>query len=287
MRIKAIAEDLRVLHRQRDLDLGVVVVATILAAYARSSDTEGRVRDAFAANFEREPDPLNAMLGMDVCEVGAGVSVFHHGEKVVILVDEYDEPIHAGHVHGYAPQILDLMRTLLGQGLKSNAHLFRAVVTGILRVTKESLFSGLNNLGVYTLLAREFNDCFGFTEPEVRALAAGRYVVCLREYGNTTAITDYEERWDAGSGYLWREAGWAGLRYTVTAQWGLGRPTPAITELTLEVAVNLWRGKDRGMFQEIQGSPTSGATIRFIGGLTKEQKDLIAKERKRLTDGVW
>jgi hypothetical protein len=94
----------------------------------------------------------------------------HHGEKVVILIDEYDEPIHAGHAHGYAPQILDLMRTLLGQGLKSNAHLFRAVVTGILRVAKESLFSGLNNLGVYTLLAREFNDCFGFTEPEVTAL---------------------------------------------------------------------------------------------------------------------
>lgn len=112
-------------------------------------------------------------------------------------------------------------------------------------------------------------------------------ITLIVEYGATTAITDYEERWDAGSGYLWREVGWAGLRYTVTAQWGLGRPTPAITELTLEVAVNLWRGKDRGMFQEIQGSPTSGATIRFIGGLTKEQKDLIAKERKRLTDGVW
>ncbi|MFO0761649.1 MAG: AAA family ATPase [Byssovorax sp.] len=94
----------------------------------------------------------------------------HHGEKVIILIDEYDEPIHAGHVHGYSKEILDLMRSFLGAGLKSNPHLFRAVVTGILRVAKENLFSGLNNLGVYTLLAPEFNTCFGFTETEVTDL---------------------------------------------------------------------------------------------------------------------
>lgn len=96
----------------------------------------------------------------------------HHGEKVVILLDEYDEPIHAGYVHGYAPRILEIMRTLLGAGLKSNVHLFKAVVTGILRVARESLFSGLNNLGVYSLLRSEFNTCFGFTEAEVAALLA-------------------------------------------------------------------------------------------------------------------
>jgi hypothetical protein len=94
----------------------------------------------------------------------------HHGEKVVILIDEYDEPIHAGHSHGYLPEILDFMRAFLGAGLKSNVHLFKAVMTGILRVAKENLFSGLNNLGVYTLLARPFNTCFGFTEAEVAAL---------------------------------------------------------------------------------------------------------------------
>jgi hypothetical protein len=94
----------------------------------------------------------------------------HHGQKVIILVDEYDEPIHAGHVHGYAAKILDFMRDFLGAGLKSNPHLHRAFVTGILRVAKENLFSGLNNLGVYTLLAVPFNTCFGFTEAEVTAL---------------------------------------------------------------------------------------------------------------------
>jgi hypothetical protein len=96
----------------------------------------------------------------------------HHGEEVVILIDEYDEPIHAGHFHGYSAQILDFMRSFLGAGLKSNPHLFKAVVTGILRVAKENLFSGLNNLGVYSLLRPELNTCFGFTEAEVTALLA-------------------------------------------------------------------------------------------------------------------
>ena len=93
-----------------------------------------------------------------------------HGERVVILLDEYDEPIHAGYVHGYAPQILDVCRTLLTETLKGNPHLFKAVVTGILRVARESIFSGLNNLAVFSLLQTKFNTCFGFTEPEVVAL---------------------------------------------------------------------------------------------------------------------
>lgn len=96
----------------------------------------------------------------------------HHGEKVVILIDEYDEPIHAGHFHGYAPRIIDFMGAFFTNGLKTNPHLYRAVVTGILRVGKESLFSDANNIGVYTLLATQFNTCFGFTEPEVTALLA-------------------------------------------------------------------------------------------------------------------
>ena len=100
----------------------------------------------------------------------------HHGEKVVLLLDEYDEPIHAGHFHGYAPKILAAMRALFSDGLKGNQHLYRAVVTGILRVSTADMFSGADNIAVYSLLARQFNTCFGFTEPEVIALLdrAGR-----------------------------------------------------------------------------------------------------------------
>lgn len=72
----------------------------------------------------------------------------HHGEKVIILIDEYDAPVHAGHVNGYAPKILDFMRAFFTEGLKTNPHLYRAVVTGILRIAKESLFSDVKLRGL-------------------------------------------------------------------------------------------------------------------------------------------
>lgn len=95
-----------------------------------------------------------------------------HGEPVVILIDEYDTPIHAGHTYGYYDDVISFMRNFLSAGLKDNPHLFKGVLTGILRVAKESIFSGLNNPGVYTLLDREFNAAFGFTEDEVTELLA-------------------------------------------------------------------------------------------------------------------
>jgi hypothetical protein len=96
----------------------------------------------------------------------------HHGQDVVVLIDEYDTPIHAAWLNGYALDVLAFFRTFLNAGLKGNPHLFKAVVTGILRVAKESIFSDLNNLAVYTVLAESFSTCFGFTEPEVQALLA-------------------------------------------------------------------------------------------------------------------
>jgi len=90
--------------------------------------------------------------------------------KTVILIDEYDTPIHAGYLNGYYDEIINFMRGLLSGALKDNEYLFKGVLTGILRVAKESIFSGLNNLGVYTLLDKEFNSAFGFTEPEVTKL---------------------------------------------------------------------------------------------------------------------
>ena len=96
----------------------------------------------------------------------------HYGEPAVILIDEYDEPIHSGYLSGYADQVLGFYRNFLTQGLKDNPHLFLAVLTGILRVARESVFSGLNNLGVFSLLRAEFRTCFGFTEAEVVKLLA-------------------------------------------------------------------------------------------------------------------
>jgi len=95
-------------------------------------------------------------------------------QPVVILLDEYDTPIHQGFSKGYLEQILGLMRNLLGSALKDNSHLFKGVVTGIMRVSKESIFSDLNNLTVMSILETPFSQHFGFTEAEITDLFIGR-----------------------------------------------------------------------------------------------------------------
>ncbi len=94
----------------------------------------------------------------------------HYGEKAILLLDEYDTPIQSGYMHGYYTKITEVMRHLFSAALKSNPYLYRAVLTGILRISKESLFSGLNNLEVYSLLRSEYGQYFGFTEEEVGLL---------------------------------------------------------------------------------------------------------------------
>jgi len=95
----------------------------------------------------------------------------HYGERTVILIDEYDAPIHAGFTNGYYDEVVNFMRNFLCGGLKdTDPYLEKGVLTGIMRIAKESIFSGLNNPGVYTLLSEEFDDKFGFTETEVEAL---------------------------------------------------------------------------------------------------------------------
>lgn len=100
----------------------------------------------------------------------------HHGVPVVILIDEYDAPIEAGFQHGYYESIVGFMRGLLGSALKTNPSLYRGVLTGVRRVSKESLFSDLNNVATCSLLDPEFATAFGFTEGEVAEVlqAAGR-----------------------------------------------------------------------------------------------------------------
>lgn len=94
----------------------------------------------------------------------------YHKKQIVILIDEYDTPIHSGYSKSYYEDVVSFMRNFLSGGLKDNKFLFKGVITGILRVARESVFSDLNNLGVYTLLEQDFNKFFGFTEDEVKQL---------------------------------------------------------------------------------------------------------------------
>jgi len=95
----------------------------------------------------------------------------YYGEKAVILIDEYDAPVHAGFTHQYYKDIIVFMRNFLCGGLKDTGqYLEKGVITGIMRIAQESIFSGLNNPGVFTILSEEFNDKFGFTEKEIETM---------------------------------------------------------------------------------------------------------------------
>ncbi|HLP61146.1 MAG TPA: AAA family ATPase, partial [Candidatus Deferrimicrobium sp.] len=94
----------------------------------------------------------------------------YYETRVVILIDEYDAAIHSGYTCNYYDKAIDFMRGFLCGGLKdTDEFLEKSVITGILRIAKESIFSGLNNPGVYTVVSEEFSDKFGFTESEVES----------------------------------------------------------------------------------------------------------------------
>jgi len=95
----------------------------------------------------------------------------HFNKKVIVLMDEYDVPIQQGYLKGYYSEMISFERSFMGALLKDNENIEKALITGILRVAKESIFSGLNNLEVYSILDYEFNDRFGFTIDEVNCLA--------------------------------------------------------------------------------------------------------------------
>ena len=93
----------------------------------------------------------------------------YYGKKVIILLDEYDTPMQEAYVNGYWEELVGFTRSLFNSTFKTNPYLERAIMTGITRVSKESIFSDLNNLKVITVTSDEYSKCFGFTEDEVFA----------------------------------------------------------------------------------------------------------------------
>lgn len=96
----------------------------------------------------------------------------HYGQKVILLIDEYDVPLDKAFQHGYYREMVALIRSLFGQALKTNDFLQFAVLTGCLRVSKESIFTGLNNFKVLSITDSRYDEQFGFTDAEVKQLLA-------------------------------------------------------------------------------------------------------------------
>lgn len=105
----------------------------------------------------------------------------HHGIAPIVIIDEYDTPIQQGYSNGFYKEVVDFIRNLFSGALKDNEHLSFGFLTGILRVAKESIFSGLNNLKIYSVLDNRYGQYFGFTADEVREMS--RYYHAEDKFG--------------------------------------------------------------------------------------------------------
>ena len=135
--------------------------------YLLDSDLNRNLLEVFRRNSEgtsSETDLKNSLMNLTRL-----LEAYHH-EKVIVLIDEYDNPIQ--HSYGMESQdkIIDFMRGLMTNALKTNESLKFGVVTGVMQIAKESIFSGLNNLYVNNIFDRDFDECYGFTEDEVKEM---------------------------------------------------------------------------------------------------------------------
>lgn len=112
----------------------------------------------------------------------------HYHKEVILIIDEYDTPIQSGHIKNFYDDVINFMRNLLSAALKDNRNLACGFLTGILRVAKESIFSGLNNVRIYSVLDRKFSRYFGFTDGEVAEMAS--------YYGVTEKLAEIKEWYD-------------------------------------------------------------------------------------------
>lgn len=145
-------------------------------------------------SYEKEQYHLLAGDSGDEVDCQMGLQILslllhkHYGRECIIIIDEYDTPIQQGHTCNFYPEIVNFMRNFFSGGLKDNPHLAFGFLTGILRVAKESIFSGMNNLKTYSILDDGYSSYFGFTEKEVKDM--------LRYYGKDDKYNELSEWYD-------------------------------------------------------------------------------------------
>ena len=131
----------------------------------------------------------------DALKFLSGCMYYYYGKKTIILIDEYDVPLESAYFNGYYEEMVDFIRSLFESALKTNLYLEFAVITGCLRISKESIFTGMNNLRIISILSKDYDEYFGFTEPEVQKLC--------EDYGIPEKYSAIKEWYD---GYLFGNA---------------------------------------------------------------------------------
>ena len=137
-----------------------------------SENLSGEDKNRFAA-LDRFRDGLSEMDGKTLAaslKILSELLYKHYDQKAVILIDEYDVPLDKAYQNGYYNEMVTLIRAMFGDALKTNEYLQFAVLTGCLRISKESIFTGLNNFKVLSVTDKRFNEQFGFTDEEVRQM---------------------------------------------------------------------------------------------------------------------
>lgn len=205
----------------------------------------------------------------------------HYGVAPIIIVDEYDTPIQQGHVRGYYDRVIDFMRALFSGGLKDNPHLSYGFLTGILRVAKESIFSGLNNLKINSILDNRYSEYFGFTPEEVREMA--QYYGVPEKYDE---ICEWYDGYRFGKTEIfnpWSVIGYFNNECVPRAFWQSTGSNDIISEVlnnatmeTYEKLESLLQGKsivtniDTGViYPQIQNNPASVYSFLLVTGYLK------------------
>ena len=154
--------------KEQNCENAVQKIKNILVDLYRQHDflkekMTGRNREA----YQQVTYDMDSVAAQDALKNLAALLNSYYGKKAIILLDEYDTPMQEAYIHGYWEEFTGFMRSLFNATFKTNPYLERAVMTGITRVSKESLFSDLNNLRVVTTTSDAYSTCFGFTEQEV------------------------------------------------------------------------------------------------------------------------
>ena len=204
----------------------------------------------------------------------------HYDIAPMIIIDEYDTPIQQGHVRGYYDKVIDFMRTLFSGGLKDNPHLSYGFLTGILRVAKESIFSGLN-IKVNSILDNRYSEYFGFTSKEVQEMA--EYYGTLEKYGE---LCEWYDGYRFGKSEIfnpWSVIGYFNNECIPHAFWQSTGSNDIISEVlssatieTYEKLESLMQGKsfvthiDTGViYPQLQNNPSSIYSFLLVTGYLK------------------
>lgn len=222
-------------------------------------------------------DDMNEAVFCNSLKLLSGLLEKHHGTKVVLLIDEYDVPLAKAFEHGYYDQMISVIRNLLGQALKTNSSLKLAILTGCLRVSKESIFTGLNNLKVLTIADERFDEYFGFTDKEVREL--------LEYYGVANHYDAVKEWYD---GYQFGNVG-------VYCPWDVLNHCDRIRSEPNAQPENYWINTSNNyaverFIQESANTTTKREIERLVAGetVTKEiHQELTYSDMYRTIDNIW